>query len=469
MKVLFIVPHVGKKDLAHPKRYVKTWQMEPTNVATLKALTPSWVDVLFIDERLGEPIVLGNDIDLVAITAETYTAKRAYEICALCRDEGIPVVVGGWQAMLIPEEVLEYADAVVTGYAENVWPQVIEDAAKGALKQRYDSRIVPRSIIAKPDRSVYADRSYFAVTCVETGRGCPLVCNFCSIAQATGSKYSGRLIEGVVDDVKSVGNDRLIFLVEDNFFGNPKHTKEVLRAMIPLKIRWVGQGTLILARDEEMLELLRESGCVGLLIGFESFKAETLEAMNKKFNTSMLKYGSYKELIARIHKYGLAIYGTFIFGYDTDTVTDFRQTTEQAIDYGIAIAAFNHLLPFPNTPLYHDLKRQGRLINDPWWLQADYYFGEIPFIPKHMSPERLHEECIRARERFYSVSSIFRRMFVENFRGTFATWRQPYMVGLLNYLLRREIREKDGLPLGNDRQLPRKKNEQQARARIAST
>ena len=447
MKIILVVPHVGRKDLNDPDNYVHTWQMEPTMIATLAALTPSDIEVVMVDERLGEPMPQDDDIDLVAITCETYTAKRTYEICELYREMGIPTIVGGWQAMLIPNEVSQYADSVFVGYAESTWREVLNDLRNGSLKSIYYGGSVKETGYVIPNRALYSNRPYFGISCIETGRGCPLTCDFCSITAATKATYSPRASDQVVADIGTVSH-KSVFLVEDNFFGNMKHAKQLLKAMIPLNIRWVGQGTLALAYDESVLELMQASGCVGILIGFESFKEDTLLAMNKPFNIGMKKYGSYEALIKKIHRYNIAIYGTFIFGYDTDTVADCEVTTQQAIDYGIAIAAFNHLLPFPGTPLYDRLKKEGRLIDDPWWLSPTYRYGDVPFQPLNMKPEELHEACMRARERFYSVPSIMRRALT-NPRGNFHSIRKASVYAMLNWNLRREITEKDGLPLGN--------------------
>lgn len=446
MKIALIVPHVGRKNLSDPGKYVNTWQMEPTMIATLATLTPDDVEIVMVDERLGEAMVY-NDVDLAAITCEAYTAKRTYEICELYRDRNIPTIVGGWHAMLAPEEVVLYADSVFVGYAELLWHKVISDLRAGMLKGVYRSGSVRESGFVIPDRSIYNGRSYFNLGCLETGRGCPLKCDFCSITAATKATYKPRLQDQIVADIETSSN-KFMFLVEDNFFGNMRHAKRTLKALIPLGIRWVGQGTLALAHDEEVLELMQASGCAGLLIGFESFKEDTLQAMDKPFNIGMQKFGTYQELIRRIHKYNIAIYGTFVFGYDTDTLADFRETTERAIDYGIALGAFNHLLPFPGTAIYQRFKEEGRLIDDPWWLSPTYRYGQVPFQPRNMQPEELHEACLRARERFFSIPSIIRRA-VQNPQGNFNSVSKVGIYTMSNWSLRREILEKDGLPLGN--------------------
>lgn len=449
MRILFVTPHVGRKS---DMRYVRTWQMEPLTIATLAALTPDDVEIEYVDERLDERIDYSIHRDLVVITVEAYTAKRSYEICAECHSHGLTTLLGGYHVMLMPEEAQEYSDSIMVGFAEPLWKEVISDVTKGKLKSTYVQDKTIKYPFVVPQRNIFGKRNYFNLHSVETGRGCPLTCEFCSITSVAGATYLARPIDTVIEDIQSLKGKR-VFFVEDNFVGNKRHAKELLRSIIPLGIRWVGQGTLNMAHDEELLELMQESGCDGVLIGFESLKNETLMAMNKPINT---KFGGYENSIKQLHKYGISLYGTFIFGYDTESVNDIRFTVEKAIDYGIFMAAFNHLLPFPGTPLYNRLKAEKRLVYNKWWLSPDFRFGEVPFYPKNMSREELHEECLRARDRFYSVSSIAKRGF-GNIEGNCGSLQKAGVYLWINYLLRREVSEKDGLPLGDHSVLPKPK------------
>lgn len=446
MRILFVTPHIGRKSNV---RYVRTWQMEPLTIATLVALTPPQVEIEYVDERLGETIDFSHRYDLAVVTVETYTAKRSYEICSECHTHGVPTIIGGYHVTLEPNEAAQYADAIMIGFAEPLWHELMSDVLRGTLKERYvQDRTVPYRFVT-PRREIFKGRDYFDLHCVETGRGCPLSCEFCSITAATNATYLARNIDDVVADIRSLPGKH-VFFVEDNFVGNKRHAKALLRAIEPLGIRWVGQGTLNMAHDQELLELMRASGCAGVLIGFESLKNETLLAMQKPINT---RFGEYESSIRRLHRYGIALYGTFIFGYDTESVADIRHTVERAIDYGIFMAAFNHLLPFPGTPLYERLRSEGRLMYDRWWLSPEFRFGEVPFHPKHLAREELHEECLRARERFYSVPSIVRRGF-GNISGNCGSLGKAGAFAWINYLLRREVKEKDGLPLGNHPSVP---------------
>ena len=191
---------------------------------------------------------------------------------------------------------------------------------------------------------------------------------------------------------------RLVFFIDDNIVSDLEAAKELARALIPLKLRWVSQASINVAFDDEALALLKRSGCQGLLVGFESLHAPTLRRMRKGFNAA---HGGPPAALARFRAHGLRIYGTFIFGYDHDSEATFDETVEFAEEQGLFIAAFNHITPFPGTPLYDRLAAEGRLLSEAWWLDERYRYGMVPFRPKSLSPERLAELCIAARKRFY--------------------------------------------------------------------
>ena len=217
MKVTFITPHVGRKSASE---YVRTWQMEPLPIATLAGLTPDDVEIAYYDERV-ERVDFDAPTDLAAITVETYTAKRAYEIAREYHERGIPTVLGGYHVTLVPEEAAQYADSIVVGFAEPLWETVVRDCERGAMKRRYtQDRSVPYEYVM-PRRDIFGKRPYFELSCIETGRGCPLRCNFCSIAAATSSTYNARPVSGIVGDIERLKH-RNVFFVEDNFVGNLK-------------------------------------------------------------------------------------------------------------------------------------------------------------------------------------------------------------------------------------------------------
>jgi radical SAM superfamily enzyme YgiQ (UPF0313 family) len=216
-----------------------------------------------------------------------------------------------------------------------------------------------------------------------------------------------------------------------------------MRALIPLRIRWVSQSAINVAYDAEALELMRRSGCQGMLVGFESLDSTNLQQMNKEFN---LMKGGPREALANFRRHDIRIYGTFIFGYDHDTPETFRSTLAFAREQKLAIAAFNHITPFPGTPLYARMKAEGRLLFDAWWLDGRYRYNMIPYRPKTMSPEELAQACVEARRTFYSWPSILSRA------NQGMNWRSPWM--LLNFLVinamhQRDVEGRNGLPLGD--------------------
>ncbi len=448
MHVTFITPHVGRKDPTNVSRYVRTWQMEPLPMAILAGLTPSDIGRRFFDERL-ELIDFDQPTDLVAITVEIYTAKRAYEIAAAYRRRGVPTVLGGYHVMLMPDEASRYADAIVTTHAESVWEQVLRDAEHGRLQRRYASLPTAPMQFAQPDRSIYAGRNYVKLSSVETGRGCPLHCTFCAIMSATGSHYTPRPIDEIVQDIASSGRRDFCF-VDDNIIGNPRWARDLFRALIPLKIQWFSQGSLRMASDPELLDLMAASGCLGVLIGFESFKEATLAEMRKGLNIAHLD--KVFEQVRSIHQRGIAIYASFIFGCDADDTSDYQAVSKIAIDLGFFMAAFNPLIPFPGTPLYDDLRRQGR-VEEQWWLSPQFRYGDIPFRPNRTTTDEIYRACLDARQNFYSLQGIGRRL--RNVRGNLTNLQKMAAFFYINSQLRREITDKDGLPLGNEPYRPR--------------
>ncbi|WCL49177.1 B12-binding domain-containing radical SAM protein [Leptospira sp. GIMC2001] len=439
MRLTIIHPCIGRIP---GKKYIKGWQMEPLPAAHLSGLTPDDVDIKFYDDRM-ELIPFDEATDLVAISIETYTAKRAYQIASEYRKRGVIVVMGGFHATLVSDEVLEYADVVVIGEAEDIWQQVIADFKNKSLQRIYKSATRPDIAKASPDRSIFQGKKYLPIGLVESARGCTFKCDFCVIQTFFSSTQNRRSTQTVIDEIKSITDKRkLIFFVDDNIVSHPKEAKEFYKALIPLKIKWVSQAAITMTHDVEMLEILRDSGCQGVLIGFESLNPVNLKAMNKTFNTTK---GGIEEATKRLHKYGIRLYATFIFGYDEDTMLSFRETIDFCINHKIFMVAFNHLTPFPGTPLYKKLESEGRLIYKKWWLADEYKYGQVPFRTK-IDPEVIRLECVKARKEFYSVPSIIKRMFSKTNSGGFFMF---YAYWFINLLLRKEAELRDLYPLGD--------------------
>ena len=417
--------------------------MEPMVFAILASLTPSDIALELYDERL-EPIPRGHPTDLVAMTVETYTARRAYQIAAGYRARGIPVVMGGYHPTLLPAEALQYCDAVVLGDAEAVWGELLDDARRGRLQRVYQ-RPAPNPLVApQPMRQLFAGKRYVPLGLVQYGRGCRFACDFCSIHAFYGKDLIQRPVSDVVAEIESL-NRRVIFFVDDNLFSNARNAEALFRALIPLKVRWSCQVSIDIARNDALLALMEKSGCKAVLIGFESLNEANLQQMKKKWN---LKRGDYATAIRKFQDRGLMIYGTFVFGYDHDTVEAFDVTVDFAVRSGFYLANFNPLTPTPGTALYERLKAQRRLLFDRWWLDPAYRYGQATFQPVGMTPEDLTAGCLRARRRFYEYGSMLRRAVGGGIRLT-----DPYHVGiyaLSNLISRREIRRKQDIRFGDD-------------------
>jgi radical SAM superfamily enzyme YgiQ (UPF0313 family) len=424
------------------QKYPKGWQMEPLSLAALAGLTSPEVEIAFYDDRL-EPIPYETSTDLVAITVETYTARRAYQIASEYRRRGVPIVMGGFHATLCPEEVSQYAEAVVIGEAEEEWENVLIDAERGTLKPYY-KKSRPSSLAGlKFDRSIYSNKKYLPLTLVESGRGCQYKCDFCAVQAFSKSTHTVRPPDEIIAEISQMKRKPLIFFVDDNFAINRQHTTELLRALIPLNIRWVSQTSIDVAYDEDLLQLIAESGCLGMLVGLESLDTKNLNAMKK--STNLIK-GGLEKALANLRRNKIRLYTSFVFGYDEDAEESFERTVQFARQHKFFHAAFNHLVPFPGTPLYTRLEDEGRLLYDEWWLNEDYGFYMVPFQPAHMTPEQLEQGCLRSRIEYYKWRSILERGLDPVNSANLRVMGAYYWT---NFLLKQEVRLRNHLPLGD--------------------
>lgn len=437
-----IHPCVGRR--AGSRKYISTWKMEPLPAALISALTPPDVARRFYDDRL-EPIPYDAPTDLVAISVETYTAKRAYQIASAYRRRDVPVIMGGYHATLCPQEVARFADSVIIGEAEDIFPRVIDDYRHGTPQKIYQASGRPDPSSAVPDRSIFHGKRYLPLRLIEFARGCRFRCEFCAVQSFHNATQTHRDIDRVIAEVKQVQRPgRLFFFIDDNVTSDIDEAKAFMRAIAPLKIRWVSQSSINVAFDDEALALMKKSGCQGVLVGFESLNPATLKQMQKGFNAA---HGGAPAALARFRAHGLRVYGTFVFGYDEDTRETFERTSAFAEEQGLFIAAFNHITPFPGTPLYERLRKQGRLLMDPWWLDDRYRYGMVPFAPAQLTPEELARLCVEARRRFYGWSSIRRRF------GHWVNYRDPLMALyflVINAMHQFDVSGRNGLPLGDE-------------------
>jgi radical SAM superfamily enzyme YgiQ (UPF0313 family) len=339
MHITFIRPNLGD--------FRATDAMEPMVFALLASRTPPGVDLTFYDERLA-PVPLDVKTDLVAMTVETYTARRAYQIAAHYRRRGVPVVMGGYHPTLLAIEAAQYCDAIVIGDAEGVWERIVEDARIGRLAKVYRQDGDTPIDGLRPDRGIFRGKRYAPVSLVQYGRGCRLACDFCSIHAFYKRRMVQRPVADVVAELETLPRSRPVFFVDDNLFSDVPTLTRLLEAVTPLRIRWTCQTTVDVTRNHKLLALMAKSGCMLALVGFESLSEVNLGQIGKKWN---LRRGDYTNGIRKLHDHGIMIYGTFVFGYDDDGPDAFERTVEFALESGFCIANFNPLTPTPGTAL----------------------------------------------------------------------------------------------------------------------
>ena len=413
--------------------------MEPLSIAALSSMTPGEWERVFFDDRLHE-VRYDIPTDAVCISTECYTSKRAYQIACEFRRRGVPVILGGFHVTLVPDEASEYADAIVIGEAENSWGGVLNDLLNHSLKKIYRSS--GRVNIQFADRAIFGERDYGPLALMETSRGCQFHCEFCSITEFFHQTYNPRPVEDVVREIQSL-KKRILFFVDDNLAMDSERLKLLCRAMIPLNKRWIGQLSIHAANDMELLGLMKQSGCAGVLIGFESLSTETLTDMGKKVNTKE----DFSQAVENLRQFGLSVYATFVFGYEHDTEEAFFKTLEFALKSKFFFAAFNHLVPFPGTRVYQRLKHEGRLLKPQWWLDDSVRFGDVVFKPAQLTPERLSELCLEYRKKFYSFRSIVARGL--DFRANSHDPLKMIYYFLSNFGQRLEISRRHGLQNGD--------------------
>lgn len=441
MRILFVKPNMGLVD---GRPYHDHGKMEPLTFALLGGCTPDRHEAVLCDDRM-EPVPYGGGWDVVAINLEIYTARRAYEIADRFRREGAKVVLGGPHATLIPEEAQAHADAVVVGDADHLWTRILADLEAGTLRPRYRACPVSGESIAglRPDFSLFRGHDYLPVALSQFGRGCCNQCEYCFTGNAYGGVYAHRPPSEVAEELRARGS-RFAFFVDDNLVADREAAIRLFKAIRPLKLRWSAQASLRFVADPELMDLMLESGCSGLLVGFESLDRENLEAMNKRSN---LAYGSYDAVVERIQSAGLMIWAAFLLGYDHETEASVRETVDWALSKKFAFSAFNVLMPYPGTAFYARMAEEGRLLYDgKWWLHEDYRFGSVGFRPRNLSPERLAELGLEARLRHNTVYQILRRSTEPRTNARSAWNLLTYFA--YNPLFRDEMLKKHGMQLG---------------------
>ena len=406
MIIKLIAPHEQSEDNISS---AQTFKMQKVNLPLLAALTPPEHSVKIVDEAFG-PDDINEEVDLVGITVMTDLALRAYQIADTYRQRNVKVVMGGIHATVLPGEASQHADAVVVGEAEEAWPRLLSDGTSGELQKLYcANRFTNLSGMPRPRRDIYPHPTHRGYTPIavglETARGCPYDCEFCSIGSVMGRQYRARPIPEVIGEIESI-HARHLFLVDDALALNRAEARKLFMEMTPLRLKWAGQGPVSLAEDLELLKLMKCSGCVGLLIGFESVQKQIHDGMKKIRNLKI----DFSEATRRFHGEGIAILGAFVFGFDHENKDVFDQTLEFITEYRLDCVELRILAPFPGTRLYSRLLKEGRLFVPNWWLQG-YPPDTLLFQPKGMTAEALIEGFIRLNRQTYSYGSMIKRFF----------------------------------------------------------
>lgn len=400
MKILFIVPGWSPSNLWGQIKF----KFPPLSVLTLAASTPEEIEVSIIDENL-ERIDFDTEADLVGITIMTPQAMRAYQIADQFRTTGRKVVLGGFHVSHLPDEALHHADAVVIGEGDGIWKEVLKDFQESKLKKIYrDEELVSLSEMKIPPRGLVKEKGYLFTNTIQTTRGCPFQCEFCSVSSFFGRSYRTRPLSLVMDELAKLRQESVfLFLVDDNLVGNRSYAKMLFQEMESLQFKWASHAPLNFANDEELLELASRSGCMALFVGFESLARENLSVMGKKTNMGI----SPIEAMEKFHDHGIGILASFILGYDHDTPDTIKRILSFCHQSKIDGGLFPILTPYPGTLLRERLKKEGRLLTDQWDL---YDMEHVTFVPKGMSPERLQEGFEWLNSSFVSWGSILRRL-----------------------------------------------------------
>ena len=419
--------------------------MKPLIFAIFEAITPADVEMEYIDERV-EDIPETMDADVIALSVETFAAKRAYEVARKYKTVRNKIVMGGFHPTVLPDEALEYCDTVLIGDAEDTWPEYLKDYREGSTKDRYTSSDQCKISRIDFNSKAFLGKKYHKIGLVQFSRGCKFSCDFCSIGSFYRCKVRQKSIDTIVQEIKSI-KEKILFFIDDNIFLDEGSAFRLFEAIKPLKKKWACQISMDVAFNDRMLKAMRDSGCILVLIGFETLNPDNLKLMNKVAN---IKARKYEDAINNIYRHGLMIYATFVLGYDYDTPESIEATLRFAMDNNFAIANFNPLIPMPGTRLYERLEEEGKLIYPKWWLEESYKYGDTAYYPAGLTPEELREGCKNARFSFNTYKNIFLR-FLRNK----VHWNPIHLAvfWVLNIVSRKEIHRKQGKVLGGTRRM----------------
>ena len=401
MKILFILPY--DNTYHRSGNFTRSLSYAPLTLTTLAALVPDKLntDITIIDEGVDKPLMEG-EFDIVAITCVTSSAKRAYSLCRYWKEKGSYIILGGSHPTLMPDEAAEYADSVFTGLAEETFPRFFDDFIKGMPKAVYQAEQKCGPLSMPTPRRDLLSKEYMKIPTVISNRGCHNNCAFCSIPRLYGNTGFERPINEFIEEIKSLNQKRYL-LLDPSLSSDREYAIELFKALSPLKIEWGGLSTIDIAEDDELFDLMVKSGCNGILAGFESVNDDNLKDIGKKTN----QVSKYKQAVTKFHKAGIPVLGCFVMGFDNDTVASLHDMVEVIDEIGIDVPRFSILTPFPNTALFEQYNKQGRIITQNW---DNYDTMHVVFEPKNMTPQELQQTFYNVWQKTYKTKRIFKRV-----------------------------------------------------------
>ncbi|NLH47173.1 MAG: B12-binding domain-containing radical SAM protein [Myxococcales bacterium] len=354
------------------------------SLPTLAGLTPADRFEMRILNDYVHPVDPDTEADLVAITTLTTTAQRAYDLADQFRARGKTVVLGGYHVWAFPEEAAHHADAIAVGEAEDIWPQIADDYLAGRLRDRYIAP-GPAELAGRPaPRYDLVNIKDYKVEVypVESSRGCPFHCDYCAVTAFHGGRHRLRPLAEVLRNIQATGS-RYIAFTDDNIVADKDYARELFKALIPLKIRWMAQSTMLLADDTDLIRLAAESGLRFAWIGVESISPRALSEVHRKIN----QVQEFERRIAEFNANGILVGANIIFGFDQDTKETFRETYDFLIRN--KVFPFLYILtPVPGTKVYQRMKEDGRLLTTDWSRYTGY---ETVYRPVNFTPEELDD------------------------------------------------------------------------------
>ncbi|NLI93442.1 MAG: B12-binding domain-containing radical SAM protein [Peptococcaceae bacterium] len=400
MKIKLIQPRMSLRPMDSKFKRV----MSPSvALLVLAALTPGEHQVELADEN-AKKLNLHDQPDLVGITVNVDTSKRAYEIAAHYRAKGIPVILGGIHVSANPEEALQFADAVCIGEAETLWATILADAEKGRLKkQYYHSHPTDLGITPVPKWEILNQANYLYTNTVLTSRGCPFRCEFCyNSCDYVHKLFRNKPIENVIREIENLSTKQVMF-IDDNFIGNVAWTREFVREIKPLGLKWHAAVSANLVNYPQLIQEMRASGCQSLFIGFETINQASIQGVNKSQNNVI----RYEELISLLHQNDIMVNASLVFGFDEHRPEVFKDTLEWLVKNKIETMTAHILTPYPGTQLYRKFVEQNRIID---FDTTHYNTSHVVFRPQNMTAEELYQGYLTIYKEFYSFQNIIRRI-----------------------------------------------------------